>query len=213
MHYVTNSATPSTREQRREKTAARLTTASRRLTAERGLSGFTVEELCSEVGVSRRTFFNYFPSKEEAVLGVDEADEGQRLAERFLALGSRGWPAVIDDLVDLAREHVRTDDLGLAERADLHAAIMREPRLLARFLGQTQDRERGLIELVALREGVGTDDPRARTAVHIVFVLLRDASDRILAHGAVEEFDRALTASLDAARAVLAPSPSRKDTP
>lgn len=71
-------------------TASRLTALSRRLTAERGLNGFTIEELCDEVGVSRRTFFNYFPSKEEAVIGVAEEEDRRRFAEEFLARGSRG---------------------------------------------------------------------------------------------------------------------------
>ncbi len=34
-----------------------------------GLNGFTIEQLCEDVGVSRRTFFNYFPSKEDAIIG------------------------------------------------------------------------------------------------------------------------------------------------
>ncbi len=37
---------------------------------QRGLHGFVVEDVTAEVGVSRRTFFNYFTRKEEAVVAV-----------------------------------------------------------------------------------------------------------------------------------------------
>ena len=90
-----HSAITPRRSDRMAATALRLTAVSRRLTAERGLNGFTVEELCAEVGISRRTFFNYFPSKDEAVIGMDETDEARRLVEHFNARGSRGWPAVL----------------------------------------------------------------------------------------------------------------------
>ena len=43
----------------------------RRSTVEHGLSGFTIEQLCESVGVSRRTFFNHFGSKEDVVLGIE----------------------------------------------------------------------------------------------------------------------------------------------
>src|ERR1700712_2523037 len=55
---------------RQQRTREQLISAARRLTATHGLSGFTVQELSDQVGVSRRTFFNYFASKEDAVLGM-----------------------------------------------------------------------------------------------------------------------------------------------
>ncbi len=143
---------PSRLAERKAATATRLSTVARRLTAERGLTGFTIEELCDEVGVSRRTFFNYFPSKEEAVVGITDDDELGRFVEEFLARGSRGWSAVVDDLIELAASHAR--DAGLAEHADFITAVGREPKLLARFMDISREREQQLAELVATREGV-----------------------------------------------------------
>lgn len=40
------------------------------LTIERGLDEATIDAISDRAGVSRRTFFNYFPSKEDAVLGM-----------------------------------------------------------------------------------------------------------------------------------------------
>ena len=36
---------------------------------EKGYEEVTVEEVCQKVGISRKTFFNYFSSKRAAVLG------------------------------------------------------------------------------------------------------------------------------------------------
>ncbi|MDD0857104.1 TetR family transcriptional regulator [Arthrobacter alpinus] len=73
------------RARKREATRSAITARARALTAQDGLNGFTIEQLCEDVGVSRRTFFNYFPSKEDAIIGhlLDEFPAGA-MAE-FLA--------------------------------------------------------------------------------------------------------------------------------
>lgn len=192
-------------------TASRLTSVSRRLTAERGLHGFTIEELCAEVGVSRRTFFNYFPSKDEAVLGIDEVDDAKRLEQQFSALGSRGWSAVIGDLVQLAVDHAEAAGFRVSEHSDFVTAIEREPRLLARVVGMTRDHEQALVLLVAAREGAASDDPRARAVVTLFFAVLRAATERILQPGVNDDFGTALYDSLAAIREVAAAPHPRKD--
>jgi AcrR family transcriptional regulator len=200
---MSQSATISRRTERKAATASRLTTLARRWTAERGLSGFTIEELCENAGVSRRTFFNYFPSKEEAVIGVDETEQAERFAADFLDLGSRGWPTVVDDLIRIAVEHVRETEHSLDEHAEFITAIGREPKLLARFMSVTREREQQIAELIAAREGVLTSDPRARAAVQIVGAVLRGAGDSILDPADGRDFASAITDSLAALREVL----------
>lgn len=175
-------------------TAARLTTVSRRLTATHGLNGFTIEELCEEVGVSRRTFFNYFPSKEDAVLGIDETEETERFATEFLALGSRGWRAVLDDFMLIAAGHAERSGFGLAEHVDFHAALEREPKLLVRFMGLNREREQLLVELIAVREGVPADDPRARACADLFGMAIKTTMARVFGSGVADigqggEFD------------------------
>lgn len=193
-------------------TAARITTVSRDLTAERGFTGFTIEEVCAEVGISRRTFFNYFSSKEDAVIGAHEADEIERFEAAFLALGSRGWGTVVDDLLALAVQHAAEAGGTAHDHAQFLRAIDREPRLLSRFIGISRERERSLAALIARREGVEPDDRRVAASVLLMAALLRSAGEQA-AHPGGEEFAAALTDTLTALREVLAPSSTRKDAP
>jgi AcrR family transcriptional regulator len=207
---MTESASQPLRAARKRDTAAGLTEVSRRLTAEHGLAGFTIEQVCDAVGVSRRTFFNYFPSKEEAVLGIDEAAERERFAREFRALGSRGWPSVLDDLIDLVVQHAADMAVGRDEQAAFLAAIEREPRLLARVMGMTRDRERELVSLIAEREDVADDDHRARAAVEVLAAVLRLAAVDAV-HAPDTDLDTAVRRALEAARTVLTTASARKD--
>ncbi|MET0885323.1 MAG: TetR family transcriptional regulator [Mycetocola sp.] len=208
---MSDSAISNRRERRMAQTAARLTSVARRLTAERGLNGFTVEEVCDEVDVSRRTFFNYFPTKDDAVLGVDPGEEVGKFSEDFLARGSRGWEIVIDDLVDLVIEHFESTGHDHKPHAEFHAALDREPRLLLRFLGATREREKQAVALVASREGVAADDPRAVAVVGVLSTLLKHAGEHYLARPGTDDISTFLRAQLAALRVVMAaPSSSRK---
>ena len=191
--------------ERKLATAARLTALCRRLTAERGLNGFTIEEVCSEVGVSRRTFFNYFASKDDAVFGIDEADEMERFAEEFLARGSRGWTAVIDDLVEFAAHFADAAGLTAQDHLELMTILGREPKLLARFIGLSRERDAQLRELVALREGVSTDDMHVRASVDVVITVLRSVGDRLTEPAVAENFGATLHDTLALLREVLTP--------
>lgn len=71
------------RDRKKRLTRQALADAALDLVAERGLDGITVEDIAAAAGVSARTFFNYFATKEEALLGPDP-DAGPRLARRIL---------------------------------------------------------------------------------------------------------------------------------
>lgn len=68
----------SLRDQKRQQTTHALARAAFDLTRERGLDGYTVDDVVAQVGVSRRTFANYFSCKEEAVtsLAIEQLREG-----------------------------------------------------------------------------------------------------------------------------------------
>ena len=67
LHFMTESAI--TADEAAAQTEHRITVCAQRLTDELGLDGFTMDELAAAADVSRRTLFNYFPGKIDAVLG------------------------------------------------------------------------------------------------------------------------------------------------
>ncbi|WP_460344892.1 TetR/AcrR family transcriptional regulator [Actinoallomurus acanthiterrae] len=69
---------PGLRERKKTETREALRAAAIRLFLEHGPSAVTVNDICEAARVSRRTFFNYFESKEAAVFAWD-----QRLSDEF----------------------------------------------------------------------------------------------------------------------------------
>lgn len=74
----------SRRELNRQRTQADIEDAATRLVDERGYAAVTVEEICEAAGISRRTFFNYFPTKDAAVFGARSLPFSDEVRERFL---------------------------------------------------------------------------------------------------------------------------------
>lgn len=70
---MNDSAPVGLRERKRAQTAEAIHVAAAELVLERGLDAATIDAISERADVSTRTFFNYFPSKEDAVLGIDEA--------------------------------------------------------------------------------------------------------------------------------------------
>ena len=170
------------RERRKARTRAELTAQARMLTVQRGLHGFTVEELCERVGVSRRTFFNYFPTKEDAVVGhADDGLDDDVLAE-FRAARPAGCtgisPTLLADLVRMAVEQSGRTGFTQKEACAFATAIHREPQLLARIVHTGPERERAFAELIADREGVAADHPVVTAAVVVFTGLLHRAAAR-----------------------------------
>jgi AcrR family transcriptional regulator len=76
---------PGLRERKRSETRAKLEMAAVTLAAREGIEHATLDAICEVAGVSTRTFFNYFDSKEDAILGlkdaaITEADVAEALA-------------------------------------------------------------------------------------------------------------------------------------
>lgn len=58
------------RETKRQATALALAQSAFELARERGVDGFTIDEVTDRAGYSRRTFANYYAGKEEAIVAV-----------------------------------------------------------------------------------------------------------------------------------------------
>ncbi|MCT2581810.1 TetR family transcriptional regulator [Actinophytocola sp. S1-96] len=191
-------------------TATRLATLARQLTVEHGLSGFTVDEVCERAGVSRRTFFNYFASKDDAVLGLsargDTAAKEER-ETRFLAGGDptsdRTSARLLDDLAELAIDRWTSAEVTVEHVREVQAVVEREPRLLTRCIERVLADERVDIELVERREGLPAGDLRAATAVSIMNALAGATFREFLAPANTDSLADILARRLAAARALL----------
>jgi AcrR family transcriptional regulator len=165
------------RERKRRATRRALQEAALRLTAERGLEAVTVEDISSAVDVSSRTFFNYFPTKEDALAGeqswLPEPAEVQRIL-----VDERG-PSLIGDLhrvllAAVPRFHGRREEIRT--RSEL---IKRYPVLLRTVLASFLADEQTLQNLVARRLGSAeASSGLPRLAAVETTALLRAALDR-----------------------------------
>lgn len=193
---------PGLRETRRRETERRIVRHTLRLTAERGFDGYTVEELAEIVGISRRTFFNYFPSKEDALLGNPHEVLPSAELEIFLAGGPDG--SLLPDLVSLVASVNGGEDVDPAELKLFHQVLEREQRLVPMFMKRFAIRAREIAEFAARRERTTPDDPRIQLAVELVGALLSRSFNQLAEGDAVAPLGAVMHANLAAARALLA---------
>jgi AcrR family transcriptional regulator len=149
-------AQPGRRERKKLATRQALQDAALRLVAERGLEQATVEDISEAADVATRTFFNYFSSKEEALLG--DAPQNAVTVHRLVVERPAG-----ESPLEAVCQVLRAMILGLAERREesllRQQVIERHPGLLARQLGVYASFERALAAAVAERLGPDRADP------------------------------------------------------
>lgn len=194
---------------RRLRVRSELVAEARRLTAAEGLAGFTIDELCTTVGISRRTFFNHFASKDDVVVGVALDDDDEPL-EAYAA--TRRDPALppfattFDDLSAMLVERIQHVGLTRARAAEFKAALDREPRLLGSVMRQGDEQQRRIAAAVAAHEGLDVADPR----VDVVVTLMTGLAQRSMAvfftaqGDQAQRFDAVLAEQLRLARELLA---------
>ncbi|GAA2274410.1 TetR family transcriptional regulator [Streptomyces ruber] len=144
------------RERKKRATRAALAEAAVRLAAEHGTDNVTVEAISAAAGVSVRTFFNYFDSRDDSFIAIDaEAGERVRRAVLHAPAGLSPLEAVREGLATELREIERQHGLW-----SLYARVLRtSPHLLVRHLGAHMADETGLAEAIARRIASGPDGP------------------------------------------------------
>jgi AcrR family transcriptional regulator len=166
-------------QRKREAVRAHLTEVALRLLTDRDFDSVTVGEIASAAGVSRRTFFRYFPSKEEVVLGFLDR-MGERLREQVVARPPEEGP--------LAAVHA-----ALRPQVDAYALHADRTLALVRLLQESPSlRARELESRQRLREKVAEAIGRRLGLDHHV-----DLRPRLLAGIALVPFDVAITTWLD----------------
>ncbi len=102
------------RERKRRETRQRLVDVALSLFREKGIEATTLDEITESADISRRSFFSYFPAKEDVVLAwQDGADEALREAVIAAAPGREPLEAVQHALKSLAPLFATHDFLEL----------------------------------------------------------------------------------------------------
>jgi AcrR family transcriptional regulator len=162
------------RERKRTKTRLMIQTEALRLFAEKGYSETTVEEIADAAAISPRTFFRYFPTKEDVVIW----DEYDALVPELLEARPDNEPpaetlrAVIYEA--LSGLHQRDPERLLA-RVRLSASV---PELRARFAEEQQRGMETLAPRLAQKRWTRDDDLRLRVIGSALIAAVSVALDR-----------------------------------
>ena len=119
------------REQRRERNAREIQQAAMSLFAERGYGEVTVEDIAGEAGISERTFFRYFASKDHLLV----AEASRRIEVIHESLTGQpddldAWTALRNAVLDQS-----TSEEHIGRNAAIWAHLTKEaPALLAKMI-------------------------------------------------------------------------------
>jgi len=149
-------AVTSLRERKKQETRIALSWAAIRLTVERGFDNVRVEDIAAEVGVSTRTFSNYFANKAEAI-AARHVDRARAIADEL-----RSRPA--DEPIWDAIRHAVLSRFALGQDVDAHRApddqwitgvrlMVAEPALQGEFLRAGAVLEAEFAAVIAERTG------------------------------------------------------------
>lgn len=189
LHSMSGSAT--SRELRKQQTATRIHDCALRLTDDRGLDGWTMEDLADAAEVSRRTLFNYFASKVDATIG-SVPPLPHAAVEAFTSGGPTG--RLLDDMVVLAHTVLEEKNVDRDTVRLRRAVISGSPRLLPILHERIEVLLAETLDVVLAREGTAFGASRARLAIRLTISLVDSATLAML-----EGDERPITDLLDEA--------------
>jgi AcrR family transcriptional regulator len=202
------------RERKRRATRRAIQLAVIDLVAERGLEGTTVDEISRRADISPRTFFNYFASKEEAVIGdLPHLPEGE-IVERFVTAGPRA--SLLDGVRDMIIDTVEADgqDQELMQRRKV--VLHQYPHLFAMRIARARQAEEELGIIVARRLladdpalDAGAADKRGRLAANVAFGAVRHAWGAWAASGRDVSLGDTVTDSFSELKSLVASDAAR----
>ncbi|AGP57429.1 TetR/AcrR family transcriptional regulator [Streptomyces rapamycinicus] len=174
---MTAAPNSSLRERKKRRTRQTLIDTALELFTRRGFGGVTLDELCEEVEVSKRTFFRTFTSKEDVAMAPD-----QDLWRAFLEELETADPAAGLPVVELGRDALlaalaRMDDEGWARRMLLSRRLAeRTPSMGAHGLQFCEATTQEALGILHRRFGLGAPgDLRPRLAVDMLVAAFHGA--------------------------------------
>jgi len=161
------------REQRRERNAREIQQAAMSLFAARGYAGVTVEDIAREAGISERTFFRYFASKDHVLV----AEAGRRIDIVHESLVQQddsldAWQALRTAVLDQSANEER-----IGRNAAIWAHLTKEaPALLAKMImhGALESTHNIEVEL-ARRLGVPDGDALPDVMMRVTLAAMQSA--------------------------------------
>lgn len=188
------------RERKKTATRSALTEAALRLAVAHGVDAVTVDDIAAEAGVSTRTFFNYFPTKEQAFV-ADDLERGRRFLGTVASApaGASVWPLLhATALAEFAAVTLPDREQVLKEQL-----VRTSPAVVAQVLAAFAALEQELVVELTRRTG-DTSGLRPRLLANAVVAAARAATETWLATdgGTPETF----AALLDQAFSTLAPA-------
>lgn len=194
------------RERKRTRTRIMIQTEALRLFTEKGYAQTTVEEIADAAAISPRTFFRYFPTKEDVVVW----DEYDPLALDLLESRPDDEP-LAESFRMVIRETLgglyRRDPERLLHRVQLSTTV---PELRARFLEEQTTGVAALAALFARKRGAHLDELRLRVIGSSLLAAVFVALDVWHRDGGADDMlalvDRAIDTLADGMRE-LQPSP------
>ncbi|WP_440711151.1 TetR/AcrR family transcriptional regulator [Herbiconiux sp. YIM B11900] len=150
------------RERKKAETRTAIHEAALRLVAANGVEHASVDAICSEAGVSSRTFFNYFPSKVSALVGLTSFEITDAQRERFLEHEGERW--LVRDLCTLIGSIMDSTSRDGLDREAIRDVLMRHPEIAPDVIKFAAELRRDVLALAERR----TTPPRAQLAVAMV---------------------------------------------
>jgi AcrR family transcriptional regulator len=170
--------TRSIAERKREVVRVELAAAASRLLADRDYDTITIDDIVGTAGVSRRTFFRYFPTKEDVFLAV-YGDYGRGLRARLAARPADEAPATA-----LREAFTMETEPDLDKSYQLAKATMRVPAVYARHLEHLALWRKALATELGARAGIDPDaDVRPELAAAIALAAFDTAVTRWVESG------------------------------
>lgn len=146
---------PGLRERTRRAVRAEIGDAAMGLFLERGFEATTMEEIAREAGISRRSLFRYFGTKEDIVLGhLVEAGMAAREALEARPAGESPWEALRAAFESLANAPDYSPERNLAISRMLYGT----PSLRASHLEKQLRWQELLVPNIRMRLGLTTGD-------------------------------------------------------
>jgi AcrR family transcriptional regulator len=160
------------RARNRDRTRQALAEAAVELFARQGFSATTVEQITELAGVSPRTFFRYFESKDDVLLPLDNPIPAAELI--------RQQPPEMSDLAAIRAMYLESAPLYelMADRLRaLQQAMASSAALRGRSFDRQREAETGIAEALAARRGLEQPDDAAILAAAIGFAVLKTSVD------------------------------------